>query len=445
MKFFQRQFKKFALYAGLPEMRLFWIFLPLVLIILVINFPYLPRVWFLTTAIAFFVLATIIFIVNLRLARSNLDIKLERNELTGIVSNLNIGVIAYDPNFKILIFNRAAEAIFSIRPEEVIGKVFDLEKAKGPNLKLLSQIIYPSLAPLVIKLSEVGVYPQIADFSFEEPKTELRVTTNKIIDSSGHLLGFVKLVHDRTREIAILRSKSEFITVAAHQLRTPSTAVYWALESLSKESLTPSQKELADTGFGAAGNLLKTINDLLDVSKIEEGRFGYQFENVNIISFLEEILGELMLLAKQSGIKLYFQKPEEPSIVLYVDPQKLKMVLFNLVDNAIKYNVPNGKVTVGLERVKDQPYIQISVKDTGIGIPPTQINKLFTKFFRAENATRAVPSGLGLGLYIIRNVIKRHGGEIRAESELNRGTTFYFTIPTNPKLIPPKEIIYGER
>ncbi|MEK7555575.1 MAG: ATP-binding protein [Patescibacteria group bacterium] len=444
MGFFQRQFKKFFLYAGLPEMKLFWLFLPLVLIILGINFRYLPQSWFLITAVVFFVLATIIFVGNLRLARSNLDIKLERNELTGIVSNLNIGVIAYDPNFRILIFNRAAEGIFSIKGEEIIGKVFDLEKAKGPRFRLLAQIIYPSLAPLVVRRSDAGAYPQISDFSFEEPKAELRVTTNKIIDSADHLLGFVKLVHDRTREIEILRSKSEFITVAAHQLRTPSTAVQWALDSLSKESLAPSQKELVDTGLGAATNLLKTINDLLDVSKIEEGRSGYQFENVNIVSFLEEILGELMLLAKQTGIKLYFQKPAESSIVVSVDQQKLKMVLFNLVDNAIKYNVPNGEVTVGLERVNGQPYIQISVKDTGIGVSPAQINKLFTKFFRAENAVKAVPGGLGLGLYIIRNIVKRHGGEIRAESELNRGTTFYFTIPTDPKLIPPKEIVYGE-
>lgn len=444
MSFFQRQFKKFVLYAGLPEMRLFWLFLPLVLIILGINFLYLPRIWFLIIAATFFVLIIIIFINNLRLARSNLDIKLERNELTSIISNLNIGIIAYDPNFKVLIFNRAAEEIFNIRAKEIIGKVFDLEKTKESRFKLLTQIIYPSLAPLVIRRSDTGVYPQISDFSFEEPKTELRITTNKIVDSAGHLLGFVKLVHDRTREIEILRSKSEFITVAAHQLRTPSTAVNWALDALSKESLTPDQKELADTGLSAAANLLKIINDLLDVSKIEEGRFGYQFENVNIISFIGDILGELMPFAKQAGVKLYFQKPIEPSIVVSIDSQKLKMVLFNLVDNAIKYNVQNGEVIIGLERIKGQPYIQISVKDTGIGVPPDQINKLFTKFFRAENAIKAIPDGLGLGLYIVKNIIRRHGGEIRVESEVNRGTAFYFTIPTDLKLIPSKEIVYGE-
>lgn len=445
MEFFQRQFKKIFLYAGLPEMRLFWILLPIILIILGINFFYLPRNWFLISIVVFIALLFIVFLTNLRLARSNLDIKVERNELTSIISNLNIGVIAYDPNFRILIFNRAAEEIFGLKAEEIIGVVFNLEKSRGPQFKLLAQIIYPSLAPLVIRRSEPGVYPQVSDLSFEEPKIELRITSNKIIDSTGYLLGFVKLVHNRTREIEIMRAKSEFITIAAHQLRTPSTSIQWALESLSKDgSLTTEQKEITNNGLGATANLLKIINDLLDVAKIEEGRFGYQFENINIVSFLEETLAELMSLAKQVGVKLYFQKPAEPSIVVFVDPQKLKMVILNLIDNAIRYNVPNGEVIVGLERVKSQPYIQISIKDTGIGIPADQINKLFAKFFRAENAVKAVPGGLGLGLYVVKNIIKRHGGEIWVESELNRGTTFYFTIPTDPKLIPPKEIVYGE-
>lgn len=444
MNFLQRQFKNFALYAGLPEMRLFWILLPLILIILAIVFLNAPQIWFLASVVIFIILLFVVFFNNLRLARSNLEIKLERNEMNSIISNLDVGVIAYDPNFKILVFNKAAETIFNLRAEEVIDEIFDLGQTRGSRFRLLAQVIYPSLAPTVVKQSEPGIYPQISDFSFEEPDLELRVTTNKIIDVAGHLLGFVKLVHDRTREVALLRSKSEFITIAAHQLRTPSTAVHWALESLSKESLTPEQKEMVSSALGATANLLKIINDLLDVSKIEEGRFGYQFENVNIVDFVEEVLGELMPAAKQVGINLYFQKPDEPSIVTSVDPQKIKMVLSNLIDNAIKYNVPNGEIRVKIERLQKEPYAQISVRDTGIGIPAEQINKLFTKFFRAENVVKAAPDGLGLGLYIVRNIIKRHGGEIWAESELNRGTTFYFTLPTDPKLIPPKEMVYGE-
>ena len=130
--------------------------------------------------------------------------------------------------------------------------------------------------------------------------------------------------------------------------------------------------------------------------------------------------------------------------MLTLDPQKLGVAISNLIDNAVKYNVQNGEVIIGIERLKDKPYVQISVKDTGLGISPEAMSNLFTKFFRAENAVKSVPDGIGLGLYIAKNIIQRHGGEIRAESQVNRGTTFYFTLPTDPKLVPAKEIVYSE-
>ena len=116
------------------------------------------------------------------------------------------------------------------------------------------------------------------------------------------------------------------------------------------------------------------------------------------------------------------------------------MVLSNLVDNAIRYNVPNGQIVVTLEKVADQPYVEVRVKDTGIGLPAEEMEKLFSKFFRASNAVKFQADGSGLGLYIARNIIQAHGGQIWAESELNRGTTVHFTIPTDPSLVPQKEV-----
>jgi len=189
---------------------------------------------------------------------------------------------------------------------------------------------------------------------------------------------------------------------------------------------------------------LKIVNDLLDASKIEEGRFGYHFENADIGAFLEMVLKEKTALAEEYKVKVYFQRAKEESIICLIDKEKLGYAVSNLIDNAIKYNVKNGEVVVGLGRLKDRPYILISVKDTGIGIPAEQINKLFSKFFRAENAIKIATEGSGLGLFIARNIIRRHGGDIWAESELNRGTTFYFTIPTDPTLVPPREVVYEE-
>src|SRR3989344_7527155 len=191
--FFERFWQKFILYSGLPEMKIFWYFLPLILIIFIIEIFYLPAIalWF--SAGFFIVLASIILINNLRLAASNLEIKIERNETSSIISALSSGIIAYDPNFKVLIFNKAAEQIFNLKSNEVVGRNFSPENIKEQHFKLFIQALFPSLAPVITKRSDPEVYPQIIDISFDDPKIELRVAINKIIDPSGNLLGFFKI------------------------------------------------------------------------------------------------------------------------------------------------------------------------------------------------------------------------------------------------------------
>lgn len=433
-------FKKIILYMKLPEMRLFWYFSPFALAVLIIDLMYLPVIWTLVSFVIFFVLAVVMLMSNIRMARLNLEVKVERNEMEGVISNLFDGIIAYDQQFKILIFNKAAERILNISASKVVGKNFSPEMAKNPDFSVLGQILYPSLAAVVVRRSELGVYPQISDFIFSQPKLNLRVATDRIMDPSGRLLGFVKIVRDRTREIEILKSKSEFIEVAAHQLRTPLTSINWTFESLSKEKLEDNQKEMVNMGLSATAGVLKTVNDLLDVTQIEEGKFGYQLEKIDIVLFMEQLLSEMTNFAKESGVSLYFRKPEEKEMFVFIDQQKFAIAVSNIVSNAIKYNVSKGEVVVEIKKVEGKPYIQISVKDSGIGMEQEDIKKLFTKFFRSENAKRVVPDGAGLGLYITKNIIKRHGGEIWVEAQLNRGSTFYFTLPTDEKLVPQAEV-----
>lgn len=356
---------------------------------------------------------------------------------SGIISELADAVFVYDPDFKIKIFNKAAESVFNLRGSEVLGVMMSLDKAREPRLKFLVQVIFPSLAPNVVLHSEPGVYPQMADMHFGD--THLRVITNKIIDGNGMTLGFTKVIHDRTREIGILKSKSEFLNIAAHQLRTPLTAINWAFDGLVKEAnLDDSAKQLVDTGSAASKKLLKISDDLLDIAKLEEGKFGYSFKEGDLAVFLEKILSDERAMADSYGVKLYFNKPSG-LLTLSFDEQKLALAVINLLDNAIKYNVPNGSVVLTVSRLPDQPYIIVAVQDTGLGIPKKDIDKMFTKFFRAENAIKASTEGSGLGLYLVKNVIERHGGRIWVESEINRGSTFYFTLATDPKLIPIKE------
>src|SRR3989344_6808173 len=374
------------------------------------------------------------------------DLELERKRLNIVINSAREGIVAYDQNFKILIFNPAAEEIFNVKASEILGQSFTLKIKEGiqPRLRPLLTVLFPTLAQSIVRRTEPGSYPQIADISFEEPNLEIRITTNRIIDDAGNVLGFVKLITDRTRELALLRSKSEFITIASHQLRTPLSGLKWAVESLKNEPLPENQKDVVVNAAAAVNQLSKIVDDLLEVAKIEEGRFGYKFQEMDLTAFIEDALTQTKPIANQYRVRLYFDKPKEAIPKITADPQKLAMALSNLLDNAIKYNISNGEVIVKIEKDAKNPYLQISVKDTGIGIAGAESGNVFKKFFRAENAVRIAVDGTGLGLYIVKNIIRRHGGQIWVETTLNRGTTVYFTLPTNPTLIPAKEFIYDE-
>ncbi|PIR97973.1 MAG: hypothetical protein COT89_01845 [Candidatus Colwellbacteria bacterium CG10_big_fil_rev_8_21_14_0_10_42_22] len=427
--------------AKLPEMVVAWMFWCVALSVALIALFTDGVVETSGISLIMFVFGLFFSYKSYKLATKNLDKNISYGRLESIVTNLEDAVIAYDNNFKILLFNSSAERIFKLTKPQVVGQIIGPERASEPTLRLLTQTLFPSLAPAVVTQSEPDQFPQIVDITFTNPQKEIRVSTDRIIDKDGVLLGFVKVVKDRTREIQLIKSKSDFISVAAHQLRTPLTAINWTLEGLSRnEKLNEADRTLAQNGFTAATNLLKTVNDLLNTTEIEEGRFGYEHKTMDFIKFIEEILANAQVVAKKYGLKLYFDKGGYEKLEVNIDASKLGIALSNLLDNGMKYNSKEGSVTVALRPVKDKPYVQVSVKDTGVGISPSEIENIFGKFFRASNARKIKADGSGLGLYITKNIIEQHGGSIWVESTLGRGTTFYFTLPTDPNLIPKAEM-----
>ncbi len=346
-----------------------------------------------------------------------------------LIGNFEEGVVIYEPDFKIIKVNKAAADIFEIDSEEVEGRVFSLAEAKNAKSKIMAQAMFASLAPTVVRRSEPGADPQILDISLEDPIKELTITTIRVSDKGGQTAGFVKIIKDRTRELELLRSKSEFVTVAAHQLRTPATAINWALDSLSKEKdLTEAAKGNLGIARKTAHNLLEIINDLISASQIEEGKFGYNFKELDLVSFLEKILADVEPVAAEYKVKVYFERPKAKNLIVSADPARLGMAISNLIDNAVKYNVANGQVVVALNK-SGLKLVEVSIKDTGVGISARDLPKIFNKFFRGKGADKIAVDGSGLGLYLAKNIITRHGGKIWAESVPERGSTFYFTLP----------------
>ena len=346
---------------------------------------------------------------------------MENELLSALAADIDEAFIAYDADFTVRMINKRAEEMLAISAAVILNKQFSLEMAKDPAHAVFAGIMYPSLAPTLVRLSEAGAEPQQVKIIFENPHREFFASTRRVQS------GFMKVVREVTREGSLVQSKSDFITVAAHQLRTPATAVNWTFENLEKEDdLPPIAREAVTTGHAAARNLLDVITHLLDAAQIEDGRFGYSFESVDLTAFLDTILGQSMPIAKQYGVNIYFDRPAE-TVMVSADPTKLGMAIANLVDNGIKYNSEGGNVTVSLKAVAANA--EIEIRDTGAGIAEADMSKLFQKFYRGEGTMKKVTGGSGLGLYLAKNIIEGHKGTIRVESMEGRGTTFFITIP----------------
>jgi len=348
-----------------------------------------------------------------------------------IAETLEDGLISYDADFKILSFNTSAQKIFGLKEQDVIGKKITPGLSGDEKYKKLAAVLFPSLAPLVIQTSEAGVWPQITEVSVDD--LGLRTVSNKVPGKNGKVSYFIKIIEDKTRERNILKNKSEFINTAAHQLRTPLTSINWALEYLRRDE-TISQKEdlqkVLDEAVLVSGRALKITNDLLDVAKIEDGKFGYNMEKINLSEFIKGVLGAARPYAKERGVNILFVPEKESDFWVRADIEKLGIALSNLVENAIKYNSENGEVVVLVKEIPGN-LVEVGIKDSGVGIPDREKKFIFTKFFRGSNIKKNEPDGSGLGLFITRNIIAMHGGGVRFESETGRGTTFFFTLPLN--------------
>ncbi|MEM4648258.1 MAG: ATP-binding protein, partial [Candidatus Pacearchaeota archaeon] len=357
-----------------------------------------------------------------------------------LIENLNNPLIGYDENFKIIYFNKKAEEYFNLKKVDILNLKITPENLKDNKLKNLTQIIYPSLAPIVIPLSEPNIWPIINEIQLESPtKRYLRTYTLRLFNQDQNLFYFFKIIEDFTRERELLILKNDFISAAAHQTRTPLTAISWAFETLINLNKDESLNEIIFNGFEATQRALKIINDLLNVSKIEEGKFGYNFKELELNDYLKNILVLFDELKKEYNVEIYFN-PSSEQINVKIDPDKFGLAFSNFIDNAIRYNVENGKVEIFVEKLKEKPFVRILIKDTGIGIPEENLKFITQKFYRASNASTKEPNGSGLGLYISKNIIKQHGGDFFIESVLNRGTKVSIYLPLDFSLIKEKEL-----
>ena len=248
----------------------------------------------------------------------------------------------------------------------------------------------------------------------------------------GSTVVVVRDITERKRaeeaEKELMQMKDDFIANVSHQLRTPLYSLNGFLELLLKGKVEDPvvQREFLTRAAQDAHRLAALVNDLLDVSRLEAGGLRFELEKVDLSALIVETLESLQGLAGKKGISMTYIEPRT-SLIVQADRHWLQQVLINVVGNAIEYSKANCPILVTGQVVSS--HVRIEVVDQGPGIPPEALPKLFSKFYQADSAVKRAGGGTGLGLYISKQIIEAHGGQIGVESELGKGSTFFFTLP----------------
>lgn len=226
------------------------------------------------------------------------------------------------------------------------------------------------------------------------------------------------------------KMKTEFVSIASHQLKTPLSQISWEVELLlshHREGLKKDQLGIIQTISGSNSKMIRLVNDLLDVARIDQGKLAFFREKFDLIKLITDAASNNRQLAERRGVKVEIKKPNAPFQVVEGDRRKIGVVIDNLLSNAIRYSKPGNEAELSIK--KKGAKAVVCVKDNGLGIPQHQQDQVFQKFFRSANSARYQEEGTGLGLYIAKNIIEQSGGEIWFESEENAGSEFCFSLP----------------
>ena len=350
--------------------------------------------------------------------------------IENLVENAADLIISTNLDDHILTWNRGAEVLFGYRKDEVIGKHLSI---------LLPPERFHELEEMRAKVQISGA---LRDIEIRSKKKDgvliyLSLSVSPIRDLEGKIVGFLRVAKDITEKKRYERRlkeldkmKSDFVSNVSHELRTPLTSIKGSVDNMLDGltgSLNEKQIRYLNRIKSNTDRLSRLINDLLDLSRIESGRVEVRPTTLPLTALAEEVAEHMKALAAEKLIRIEVP-PSDPSVTVWADRDKVTQVLMNLIGNAVKFTPQDGKITVALEK-NGNDYIQISVADTGPGILPEEQNKIFSKFYQVANIDKQKPKGSGLGLAISKALVEMHGGKIWMDSEVGRGSTFYFTLP----------------
>ena len=363
------------------------------------------------------------------------DIEQAKAKDEAVLASIGDGMVVVNKEGKVTYVNQAFEKMVGWSMHEVLGKyiveVVPREDEFGEvmlfNERILTKVL--SGEKVIADLTKPFYYIRKDKTRFPASS----IVTPIILD--GKTIGIVETFRDITKEKGIDKAKTEFISLASHQLRTPLTTISWYTEMILSGDVghvPANQKQYLEEIYQGTRRMVDLVNTLLDVSRLELGTFIAEPKKTDIVLLARSVLSEQKSVIDKKKL-LIVHKFAKGASAFSVDPRLLRMVFQNLLSNAVKYTPVNGKIEFSIS-FDDKKNVFIKMSDTGYGIPKNQQDKIFTKLFRADNVRDKDTDGTGLGLYIVKSIVENLGGKIWFQSEDNKasenpGTTFYVTMP----------------
>ncbi len=339
----------------------------------------------------------------------------ESAQLQALFNSMIEGVLLLDQDGRVRLANEALEQFFNLS-NDIRGQT------------IMEALRLHELQDLVRRTTATG---QVLDFELNLPGLDercLQVNSSVFLDRDGKQQGMILVFHDLTRLKQLENTRKEFVANVSHELRTPLSLIKGFVETLmdgAKDDPAVATRFL-QTIDKHADRLTYLIEDLLTISRLESGQITLNLQEVALRPLAQRVVDDLQARAVEKNVTLENRVPAD--LAVRADADRLQQVISNLVDNAIKYGRRGGRVLIG-GQVAEAGAVEMSVLDDGPGIPPESIDRVFERFYRVDKARSRDQGGTGLGLAIVKHIVQSHGGEVRVTSELERGTTFYFTLP----------------